>query len=67
MVHTAWCYPAPTAPFHAIAEYFSFHPARVECYVDGERVQPQHGHFYGGWVTAEIVGPFKGPDGTSHW
>ena len=63
----AWSYPEPTASFHIIAGYFSFYPALVECYVDGERARPQPGQFYGGWVTDEIVGPFKGPAGTSHW
>ena len=62
-----WSYPDPNPPFAAITAYFSFYPSRVECYVDGERVQPQPGEFYGGWVTREIVGPFKGLPGTEHW
>jgi uncharacterized protein (DUF427 family) len=62
-----WSYPNPTPRFEAIAGYFSFYPARVECFVDGERVQPQPGEFYGGWITREIVGPFKGVPGTQHW
>jgi hypothetical protein len=37
------------------------------CFVDGERVLPQPGDFYGGWVTHEIVGPFKGDPGTRGW
>ena len=63
----AWCYPTPNPPFEAIAGYFSFYPSLVECFVDGERVQPQPGEFYGGWVTGEIVGPYKGEPGTGHW
>jgi uncharacterized protein (DUF427 family) len=63
----AWSYPQPTVSFAPIAGYFSFYPVRVECYVDGERVRPQEGGFYGGWVTSEIVGPFKGGPGTSSW
>jgi uncharacterized protein (DUF427 family) len=62
-----WSYPNPTPQFEAIAGYFSFYPARLECFVDGERVQPQAGEFYGGWITSEIVGPFKGVPGTQHW
>lgn len=62
-----WSYPRPTPPFEGIASYFSFYPARVECFVDGERVSPQPGGFYGGWVTSEIVGPFKGQPGTGQW
>ena len=63
----AWCYPAPDPPFEAIAGHFSFYPSLVECFVDGERVRPQPGEFYGGWVTCEIVGPYKGEPGTGHW
>jgi uncharacterized protein (DUF427 family) len=62
-----WSYPSPNPPFGAIAGYFSFYPAMAECFVDGERVRPQPGEFYGGWVTSEIVGPFKGDAGTQHW
>ncbi len=63
----AWSYPDPRPAFAAIAGYLSFYPARVECSVDGERVRAQPGGFYGGWITDEIVGPFKGPPGTGHW
>ncbi len=62
-----WSYPGPNPPFEAIADYFSFYPALVECFVDGERVRPQPGEFYGGWVTNEIIGPFKGDPGTLQW
>ena len=62
-----WSYPNPKHPFEAIAGYFSFYPSLVECFVDGERVRPQPGEFYGGWVTSEIVGPFKGGAGTQRW
>ena len=37
------------------------------CFVDGERVTPQEGGFYGGWITSELVGPFKGGPGTLFW
>lgn len=63
----AWSYEAPYARFEAIAGYLAFYPGRLECLVDGERVKPQPGGFYGGWVTSEIVGPFKGAPGTGDW
>jgi uncharacterized protein (DUF427 family) len=63
----AWSYESPTPPFSAIAGYLSFYPGRVTCTVDGERVRPQPGAFYGGWVTDEIVGPYKGEAGTGGW
>jgi uncharacterized protein (DUF427 family) len=62
-----WSYPSPNPPFMAIAGYFSFYPALLECFVEGERVRPQPGGFYGGWVTSEILGPFKGDSGSQHW
>ena len=40
---------------------------RVECFVAVEIVLPQKGGFYGGWITDEIVGPFKGDLGTGGW
>ena len=63
----AWSYPAPLAAFAAIRHHVAFYPARLECYVDGERVRPQPGRFYGGWITDDVVGPFKGEPGTGDW
>jgi uncharacterized protein (DUF427 family) len=64
----AWSYPDPQPAFAAIKDYLAFYPGRVDaCYVDGERVQPQPGDYYGGWITSRIVGPFKGGPGTERW
>ena len=63
----AWSYPRAQEPYGALSNYFSFYPGRVECFVDGERVRPQPGYFYGGWITNEIVGPWKGDPGTEWW
>lgn len=62
-----WAYPNPNHHFAAIAEWLSFYANRVQCHVGSEAVQPQAGSFYGGWVTSEIVGPFKGDPGTGGW
>ncbi len=62
-----WDYPSPFDDFGSLAGFLSFYPARVRCTVDGEVVRPQGGGFYGGWVTDEIVGPFKGDPGTQGW
>ncbi len=64
----AWSYPDPTPGFSALRDYVSFYPGRVdECYLADELVIPQEGDFYGGWITGEIVGPFKGTPGTWGW
>ena len=64
----AWSYPTPSATFADIAGYLAFYASRVDqCWVDHERVQPQQGDFYGGWITSRIVGPFKGGAGTRGW
>lgn len=63
----AWSYPTAQAPYEKISGYFSFYPGRIECFVEGERVRPQPGYFYGGWITHEIVGPWKGAPGTESW
>lgn len=63
----AWSYPSPFPGFELIAGYVAFYPNRVACFVNEELVQPQPGGLYGGWVTQEIVGPFKGERGTESW
>ncbi|MBC7968674.1 MAG: DUF427 domain-containing protein [Verrucomicrobia bacterium] len=64
----AWYYPEPTLAFVAITNHVAFYPAPMDaCYVDGEKVEPQPGNFYGGWVTSDIVGPFKGTLGSWGW
>lgn len=63
----AWMYADPSHRFAAIDAHVSFYPSLLACFVDGERVRPQPGQFYGGWVTDSIVGPFKGEPGTGHW
>jgi len=62
-----WSYEDPMPAFDEIAGYLSFYPARLACTVEGVRVEPQPGGFYGGWVTPEIVGPFKGEGDTGWW
>lgn len=64
----AWTYLDPAPGFEAIRGAVAFYPAAMdECTVDGVRVEPQPGGFYGGWITPELVGPFKGEPGTSGW
>ena len=63
----AWSYEQPTAGFEAIAGHVTCYPSRLECSIDGERVRPQEGGFYGGWITDDVVGPFKGGPGTLGW
>ena len=64
----AWAYDAPTAGFTVLAGYVAFMPSQMEaCLVDGERARPQEGGFYGGWITDDLAGPFKGPPGTRFW
>jgi hypothetical protein len=63
----AWSYAEPKPAFEPIRDHLAFYPSRLECFVDGVKVLPQPGRFYGGWITPEIVGPFKGDPGTSHW
>ena len=62
-----WFYAATFPEFSAIAGYFSFYPRKLQCTVAGEPVRAQPGGYYGGWITSEIVGPFKGEPGTEDW
>lgn len=63
----AWSYAHPLAPYDALAGHFGFYPQHLECSVEGVRVQPQPGTFYAGWITPEVVGPFKGGPGSGGW
>lgn len=64
----AWHYPEPTGAYAALRGHVALMPGQVDaCYVDGERVRPQEGHFYGGWITSRVSGPFKGAPGTLGW
>ena len=63
----AWRYPKPTQAFAEVAGWYSFYPAECRCVVAGETVRAQAGGFYGGWVTDEIIGPYKGEPGRSGW
>jgi uncharacterized protein (DUF427 family) len=64
----AWSYPEPSPAFAPIRDYLAFYPGRVDtCTVDGVAVQPQEGGFYGGWITPDVVGPFKGVPGSGGW
>jgi uncharacterized protein (DUF427 family) len=63
-----WSYPRPAPAYAALADHLAFYATRVDaCYVGDERVAPQAGDFYGGWITSAIVGPFKGAAGTWGW
>jgi uncharacterized protein (DUF427 family) len=63
----AWSYERPSPGYEHLTGAVAFYPSRVDATVDGERVRPQAGDFYGGWITAEVVGPFKGEPGTRSW
>lgn len=64
----AWYYPRPQSRYEALRDHVAFYPGRVDaCFVDDEQVQPQAGDFYGGWITSDITGPFKGGPGTAGW
>lgn len=66
--NAAWSYHNPSSSFAPIDGYLSFYASRVdECYVNEERVKAQEGDFYGGWITSNLKGPFKGGAGTWGW
>ncbi len=65
--NVAWSYPKPLAGAQALAHCVAFYPAKLQCTVAGAAVLAQPGGFYGGWITPELVGPFKGAPGSSGW
>jgi len=64
----AWSYRSPDPGFEAIIDHLAFYPRRMDaCWVGNDRVTPQPGLYYGGWVTPELTGPFKGAPGSESW
>jgi uncharacterized protein (DUF427 family) len=63
----AWTYRSPSERYAAIADHLAFYAQKLDCFVADERVVPNEGSFYGGWVTSKVVGPFKGAPGTLGW
>jgi uncharacterized protein (DUF427 family) len=64
----AWSYPDPRPGYEALRDAVAFYPSRVDaCWLGDERVRAQEGDVYGGWITADLVGPFKGAPGTLGW
>jgi uncharacterized protein (DUF427 family) len=64
----AWAYEDPAPGFLPLRDHVAVYPGLVDlCLVDGERVEPQPGGYYGGWITSRVVGPFKGTTGSETW
>jgi uncharacterized protein (DUF427 family) len=64
----AWSYPEPEPEYVALRDFVAFHAGRVDtCSVGGAPVTPQPGDYYGGWITPDLVGPFKGAPGSENW
>jgi uncharacterized protein (DUF427 family) len=63
-----WTYPEPSPGYEALRDHIAFYPGRVDAaWIGDELVAAQAGDFYGGWITADLIGPFKGPAGTLGW
>lgn len=64
----AWAYADPVAAYAGLRDHVAYYPQRVDaCFVGDERVDPNQGDFYGGWITSDLRGPFKGGPGSRGW
>jgi len=64
----AWKYPDPVYPFVGIKDHLAFYAHLMDsCKINNDPVVPQPGNFYGGWITPNIIGPFKGGPGSMGW
>jgi uncharacterized protein (DUF427 family) len=63
----AWSYPQPLPGAEALADTVAFYAHDLQCSVGGQTARPQGGGFYGGWITPDLAGPFKGDAGSSGW
>ncbi|MDD1415798.1 DUF427 domain-containing protein [Dolichospermum sp. ST_con] len=67
-LNVAWYYEEIFPDYEQLKGHLGFYPQPMDgCYVDGEKITPQAGDFYAGWITRDIVGPFKGESGTRGW
>lgn len=67
LAKVAWSYPQPLAGAEPLAQGIAFYAHDLDCSVGGAKVIAQPGGFYGGWITPELTGPFKGEPGSSSW
>ena len=64
----AWTYPEPVEKYEQLTAFVAFYPQRVDrCVLGDDVVEPNAGDFYGGWITPDVEGPFKGAPGTASW
>lgn len=64
----AWTYREPVERYAALRDHIALYPGRMDaCWLDDELVQSQPGDFYGGWISSDLRGPFKGGPGTAGW
>lgn len=63
----AWSYPQPLPGAEALLDHVAFYPVALQARVGGQPVTPQPGGFYGGWITPDLAGPFKGARGSEGW
>lgn len=68
LLRVGWSYPKPSPAFAMLRDHVAFYAAPLDrCSVNGETVEPQPGSFYGGWITSDLAGPFKGIPGSMGW
>lgn len=63
----AWDYPTPFDEYEQLSHYMAFYPHHLRCFIDDEQITPQESKTYAGWITKDLVGPFKGQPGSENW
>ncbi|WP_246160913.1 DUF427 domain-containing protein [Maribacter flavus] len=63
----AWDYPNPFDEYEQLTKYLAFYPHRLRCFIGDEQITPQDSTIYAGWITKDLVGPFKGQPGSENW
>lgn len=67
LAKVGWSYQNPDKGSEMLKNHVAFYARNMDCYINDEKVKPQQGDFYGGWITSNIIGPFKGGPGTFGW
>ncbi|MGF1649538.1 MAG: DUF427 domain-containing protein [Hyphomicrobiaceae bacterium] len=65
--NAGWMLRSAYVEFAHLLGWLAFYPQKLDCSINGDAVMAQPGAYYGGWITPDLAGPFKGAPGSGDW